>query len=229
MKTHKIVILIFLVSFFGLADLLAQKSFSPAVGVALKASTNGLGVDAVYNFHNKMDIRLGFEKLGIKTNFTFEEEAVEYATNVSFKTGSISLLFDYYLANHVFLTAGVGWNLFQVVIDGEAASFLQFGDIRIPKEKIGTFNFQVDPSLNISPYAGIGFGRTLGLKKKIGCAFELGVFYQGSPDISIQSTGLLSPTSYPDQKQAARLEQQINQYSIYPVLRLSVSYKIVSF
>jgi hypothetical protein len=235
MKTIKIVFLSFLVSIFGLPDLKAQTAdsakaaFSPGVGLAIKASTNGFGADVVYNFHSRMDIRLGFEKLGVKTDFVFEEQAVSYATNAKFKTGSISLLFDYYLANHVFLTAGAGWNLFQATFDGVAASYLQFGDVRIPKESIGTFNFQVNPSLKISPYAGIGFGRTLGLKKKVGFAFELGAFYQGPPDISIASTGLLSPTSNPDQQQAKKLEGQINQYNVYPVLKLSLSYKILSF
>lgn len=229
MKTIKIVFLSFLVAIIGLPDLTAQTAFSPGVGLAIKASTNGFGADVVYNFHSRMDIRLGFERLGLKTDFVFEEQAVTYDTNVNFKTGSISLLFDYYVANHVFLTAGAGWNLFHVNFDGVAASFLQFGDIRIPKETIGTFNFQVNPSLKISPYAGIGFGRTLGLKKKVGFAFELGAFYQGSPKISIISTGLLSPTSNPDQQQAKKLEGQINQYSVYPVLKLSLSYKILSF
>ncbi|TSA31564.1 MAG: hypothetical protein D4R64_17850 [Porphyromonadaceae bacterium] len=235
MKTIKIVLLSFLVSIFGLPDLTAQTAdsakaaFSPGIGLALIASTNGLGGDAVYNFHKRMSIRLGFETLGAKKDFIFKENAVTYAANVSFKTGSISLLFDYYLANHIFLSAGAGYNLFHVEFDGQADSYLQFGDIQIPKEKIGTFNFLVDPSLKISPYLGIGFGRTLGLKKKVGFAFELGGFYQGSPDITIVSSGLLSPTSNPDQQQAEKLEGQINQYSIYPVVKLSLSYKIVTF
>ena len=229
MKTFKLLILSFLVSLSGLPDLPAQETFSPGVGVAIKASTNGLGADAVYNFNKKMSIRLGFEKLGFKTDFNFDEQNVTYAANVHYKTGSISLLFDYYLADHIFLSAGAGWNLFRTIVDGKAASYLQFGDIRIPQEDIGTFNFQVDPSLKVSPYLGIGFGRTLGLKKKVGAAFELGGFYQGPPDITIRSSGLLSPTSNPDHKQDVRLEKQINQYRIYPVLKVSLSYKIVSF
>jgi hypothetical protein len=69
----------------------------------------------------------------------------------------------------------------------------------------------------------------LGLKNKVGFAFELGGFYQGSPEITITSNGLLSPTSNPDQQQAERLEEQISQYNIYPVLKFSLSYKIVGF
>jgi len=229
MKTLKLLILSMLISSVVWSNLSAQTGFSPGIGIGLKASTNGLGADAVYNFHEKMCFRLGFEMLGLKTDFTFREQTVKYATNVSFKTGSLSLLFDYYVANQVFFSAGAGWNLFRAVFDGKAASDLQFGDVQIPREKIGTFNFQVKPSLKVSPYLGIGFGRSLGLNKKIGFSFELGGFYQGSPDITIASTGLLSPTSNPDHKQDVRLEKQISQYSIYPVLKCSLSYKIMSF
>jgi hypothetical protein len=229
MNTIKLLILSILVSCMVIPDLSAQQEFSPGVGIALKASTNGLGADAVYNFHNRMDIRLGFEKLGLQKNFSFEEKSVTYDAAAKLNAGSLSLLFDYHVAGHFFVTAGAGWNLFQTSVDGVAANSMQFGDIEIPKESIGSFSYQIDPSLKISPYFGIGFGRALGSEKKLACAFEIGGFYQGSPDISIVSDGLLSPTSNPDQQQAERMEKQINQYNIYPVLKLSVSYKIVSF
>ncbi|MFA6128135.1 MAG: hypothetical protein WC699_12610 [Bacteroidales bacterium] len=229
MRTVKIVCLFCLLPIIGINNLSAQSRFTPGIGLAIKASTNGLGGDVVYNFHQKMSLRLGYEQLGYKTDFVFEEQGIKYATNLAFKTGSISLLFDYYLAKYIFVTAGVGYNLFHADVNGTADSYIQFGDIQIPKEKIGTFNIQVDPSLKVSPYLGVGFGRTLGLKKKLGFAFQLGAIYQGSPNLTIQSTGLLSPTSNPDQAQDIKLENQISQYSVYPVLKLSLSYKILSF
>jgi len=228
MKSAKFLIAGILLLLMGLTDLDAQNAPSAGIGLALKASTNGLGGDVIYNFSEKMGLRLGFEKLGFKTNFMFEEETVNYDTDVKFKTGSVSLLFDYYVAKHVFFSAGAGWNLFQTTFAGVAASAFQFGDIQVPREKVGSFNFQVDPSWKVSPYLGVGFGRALGLEKRVGFAFELGGFYQGSPDITILSTGLLSPTSNPDQQQDLRLEKQVSQYSIYPVLKFSLSYKIIS-
>lgn len=229
MKAIRITFLGFLVLFAAMTQLPAQKPFAPGAGLALKISTNGFGADAVYNFHQKMGIRLGFEKSGFKTDFHFQEESIEYVAKLDLNTGSVSLLFDYYLLDKIFLSAGAGWNLFRAAVDGEAAGAVQFGDVMIPKEKIGTFNFLIEPSLKLSPYAGVGFGRTLGLNKKVGFAFEMGGFFQGSPDITINSSGLLSPTSNPDQQQELKLEKQIKQYSIYPVLKFSLSYKIISF
>ena len=238
MKTIKMLMLVVMAGIIAMPELTAQTksadnsgewTFKPGIGVGLKASTNGLGGDVIFNFHKRMDVRLGFETMGFATNVPFEEQGINYSADVKVKTGSISLLYDFYVLNHVFLTAGAGYNLFRVNADGHATGPLKFGDLTIPPESIGTFNFQVDPSMKISPYLGLGFGRTLGLKKRVGFAFELGGYYQGSPAITIATSGLLEPTSNPDQGQAARLEGQINQYAIYPVLKLSLSYKILTF
>ena len=217
--------------FFASLNCLAQDNelSGKGIGLALKASTNGFGGDVVYNFHKRMDIRLGYEQLRYKTTISFSEESVDYDADLDYKTGALSLLFDFYPVKSIFFTAGVGYNMFHGVLDGKAANALEFGDILISKEKIGTFNFQIDPSLQISPYLGIGFGRTLGIDKRVAFAFEIGGYYQGSPDITVNSTGLLSPTSNPDQQHEARLEKQINQYSIYPVLKFSLSYKLAKF
>ena len=207
----------------------AQTPSSKGFGLALKASTNGLGADAVLSFHKNLIVRLGYEKLGINRDFNFSENDVNYGANVDFTTGSASVLLDFYPVRYFFLTAGLGWNLFHAEVDGQATGSLQWGDIQIPAEQIGHFNFQVDPSLHLSPYAGIGIGRTLGLNRRVGFAFELGGFYQGSPDITITSDGMLSPSSNPDQGHEARLERQISQYSIYPVARISLSFKLFKF
>lgn len=226
----KLTLSIFLMTFISLSCLSQDNNLSSkGIGIAIKASTNGIGGDMVYNFHKRMDIRLGYEQLRYKTNFSFSEESVEYNADADYKTGSLSLFFDFYPLKTIFFTAGVGYNMFHGVLDGRAASDMEFGDILISKEKIGTFNFQVDPSLQISPYLGIGFGRTLGFNNRVAFAFEIGGYYQGSPDITINATGLLSPTSNPDQQYEARLEKQIKQYTVYPVLKFSLSYKLVKF
>ena len=158
---------------------IAQGNFSQALGISLKASTNGIGGDVIYNFHPKMTLRLGYETLGFNTEFNFEEQNIEYAAIVDLKTGGLSLLYDFYLLKGVFVTGGVVLNTFQADFDGEAESSFPFGDIEIPKEMIGDFNFIVDPATKVSPYIGIGFGRTLGLKKRFSAAFEIGSYYIG--------------------------------------------------
>lgn len=200
-----------------------------SVGLALKGSTMGYGGDVVFQFHERMSARLGYDQLNVNRQFSFEESDVSYGANIDFKTGSITALYDFYLLKSLFVSAGVGLNNFSGIATGAANKDLIWGDITIPKEKIGDFEFDVKPGMRISPYLGIGFGRTLGKSHNIACNFELGTYYQGSPDIAISTTGLLSPTSNPEHGQEALIESQLSQYYLYPVMKLSLSYKLHSF
>ncbi len=217
-------LLVFCLPFSGKS----QTEFQSAIGVAIKASTNGFGGDVVFAAHDKINLRLGFEKYNYGRDITFDENDIEYDAVVDAGTGSVSLLCDYSIAPWFFISGGAGYNLFHSEIVGHAVSSLPFGDIEIPMEKIGSFQFDLDPGVKISPYLGIGFGQTLNTEKRVAFAFEMGGFYQGPPDISIQSTGLLSPTANPDHGQEKKLERQIDQYYIYPILRFSLSYRIIS-
>lgn len=199
------------------------------LGVAVKASTMGIGGDIALGLNKNMDVRLGFDMMGFSYNFAFEETNINYDALASVKTGSITALFDYYVANSIFIAAGVGYNMFNTNITGNSKGGLPYGDITITDEKIGDFAFDIEPGMKISPYLGIGFGRALGKEKSLSFAFEIGTYYQGSPDISIQTTGLLSPTSDPELGQESYLESQISQYYLYPVLKLSLSYRIFKF
>lgn len=211
------------------AMVLSQENLYPGIGVGLKASTNGFGGDIVLGLHQNLNLRVGGEMLRYETDITFKEDDIEYDAFVEARIGSISLLVDYVPANWFFISAGAGYNLFHGDVNGKAASGMPFGDITIPKERIGTFEFDLDPGLKISPYLGIGFGTVYNRQKRVGFAFELGSFYQGPTDIGIESDGLLSPTSNPDHGQESRLERQIDQYYLYPVLRFNLSVRIAEF
>ncbi len=199
------------------------------LGVGVKVSTIGIGGDVCLGLNKNMDIRLGFDMMGFNYDFTFKESGIKYDANAGIKTGSITALFDYYLTKSIFVAGGIGYNMFNANIKGQAIGGLPYGDITISEDKIGSFNFDIWPGTKISPYLGIGFGRALGKEKSLAFAFEIGTYYQGSPDISIQSTGLLAPTSDPELGQESYLESQISQYYLYPVLKLSLSYRLFKF
>jgi hypothetical protein len=205
------------------------KAQNMGLGIALKASTMGIGGDVALGINDKMDVRVGFDMMSFKKNFNFNESDINYDATATIKSGSVTALFDYYISNTFFVAGGLGYNLFNVGVNGKAASDFPYGDISIPKDMVGDFVFNVNPGTRISPYLGLGLGRALGSEKNFAFAFELGTYYQGSPDISIQSSGLLAPTSNPDLGQEKRLEGQINQYCLYPVIKISLSYRIVKF
>jgi len=224
MKRKLIILLLALPALY----FLPQKSVAQFnIGLALKGSTVGLGGDVILRFNPKMDVRLGFETLATGFDFDFKENHVDYDANAHLKLGSVSALFDYSFGSSFFATAGLAYNLFNLSIAGHASKDMPFGDVYIDKDKIGTFDVSIDPSLKITPYLGIGVGKPLGKEKNLALAIEIGTFYQGAPDITVQSEGLLAPTSNPSFGREALMESQINHYYLYPVLKLSISYKIL--
>lgn len=221
----------FKISALGVLMLLATSVFGQdmSVGLALKGSTMGYGGDVVFQFHEKMTARIGYDYLGLGPfNFNFKESDISYDASATVKTGSITALYDYYIAKIFFVSAGIGVNNFNIHAEGKAGSGLPWGDIVVPADKIGEFDFQVEPGLKLSPYLGIGLGRTLSTKT-VGFAFEIGSYYMGSPDLTITTTGLIAPTSNPEHGQEAILEGQISQYNLYPVIKLSLNFKLASF
>lgn len=213
-----------------LIALLAPISFgqNTNLGIALKGSTTGYGGDVVFQFHERMTARLGVDHMKFTVPFSFDEFDINFGADATIRTGTILALYDFYLAKHIFASAGLGWNNFNINMTGSANSNLQYGDIEIPSEKIGSFDFDFKPGLKLSPYLGIGFGRTLSQTKVVGFAFELGTFIQGSPDVTIQTDGLIAPTSNPDHKREALYEKQLSQYFLYPVLKFNLSFKIIN-
>lgn len=206
-----------------------------SLGVALKASTLGFGGDAILGINDNMTVRVGFDGIGLKRQLSdfpdleqeLEEtiEGLSLAADAKLRLGSVTALYDYYLTKHIFVTGGLGISRFNICLKGEADEPFKFGDISVPKEDVGSFDFDFTPSWKVSPYLGIGFGRTLASTKNFGFAFELGALYQGSPNLDITTTGILEPTSNADQVET--LEGQFSQYTIWPVMRFSLSYRII--
>lgn len=200
-----------------------------SIGASLKSSTMGVGGDVVFQFHERMSVRAGYDWAGFSLNQDLTLEGIDFNAQAKLKTGSLLALYDFYIAKILFVSAGFGLNNLNINIAGQAKSNMPYGDIEIPVDKLGSFTFDLKPKLKVSPYLGIGFGRTLSKNKTVGFAFELGTFYQGPPKISIVSEGLISPTGNPDFGQAELLEKQLSQYVLYPVAKMSLSFKIHSF
>lgn len=201
-----------------------------SVGAAAKLSTMGYGADAVVKFHEKMDARIGYDMLSYgPRSFSFNEAGLKYDANATIKTGSLTALYDYYLAENIFVAVGAGINNFNINVPGQAAEDMQWGDVTIDKEKVGDFEFDIKPRLKISPYLGIGFGRAVQTDKLVGFAFEVGTYYMGSPDVNIEASGLLTPTAMEEHGQEALFESQLSSYGFYPVIKFSLNFKLASF
>ncbi|GAB1454045.1 hypothetical protein MASR2M47_41010 [Draconibacterium sp.] len=189
-------------------------------------STNGWGGEIKYIFNNKFTVRSGFESLKYSYDYNFDQNEIEYDAIVHYKTGGISLLGNFNFTRNFYLSAGVLFNSFNPKITGDAASGLEYGDIIIPPSMVGDFEFTIEPQLQVSPYGSVGFRSFFGKNKRVVLNTELGMYYMGPPKINISASGLLAPTADPAHGQKEILENQIEQYKFYPVLKLILAVKL---
>lgn len=205
------------------------KAQDKSVGVALKGGTTGAGGDVVFRFHEKMTARVGYDMLAYTYPFNLEQDDINFEGEASVKLGAFSALYDFSVTNWFFLSAGIGLNNFNVQANGDAPNGMPLGDITLTAEKVGSFDATITPSMKLSPYLGLGFGKPLSTDKLVAFAFEIGTYYQGGPAVDLVTTGLIEPTSNPDNGVAALLEKQFSQYSMWPVIRFNLSFNIAKF
>ncbi|WP_167605597.1 hypothetical protein [Maribellus sediminis] len=190
------------------------------------ASTNGWGFNAKYVFNNWFALKTGFETMNFTHNFDFDENGIDYNAYFDYQSGGVLFLGDFSYTKNLYISTGIIANSFKPAVDGRAVGDYQLGDITIPAEDIGTFSMNMKPGLKVSPYVGAGYQAFMGRAKRLTFNFEMGIYYMGAPVLTIESDGLLSPTSDPAFGQAEYLSDQFSAYKIYPVIKLNLAYRI---
>lgn len=189
----------------------------------LQVGTLGPGGAIGFRFLDQLSCRLGFNYL--KLNFPFEGNFFDVSLKHSpdLTLGAVSLMLDYYpVAKSSFhLTGGVAYNMNHYKYGMAYNDTLQYGSISVNGENAGTLNFDVVSS-KIAPYLGLGFGRVVP-KKRVGFGVELGCFYHGKPQVTIEATKLIEQTK--DEQQ--QLEDNLDGYRFFPYLNFHLTIKLV--
>jgi hypothetical protein len=191
-----------------------------------QASTNGLGFNVKYILNKRFTLKTGYETLGFSRSFEFDENDIEYAADLNYNTGGLFLLADFYYTPGLYISGGVIFNKFQPELDGRAIGDLNYGDIVIPASEVGDFNFYFEPEIKTSPYLAIGFRKFSGKAKRVSYHFETGLYFMGNPDVEIETTGLLEPTSSEAHGQERYLEEQFSAYKYYPVVKFDIAVRL---
>uniref|UniRef100_UPI003217C7E5 hypothetical protein n=1 Tax=uncultured Draconibacterium sp. TaxID=1573823 RepID=UPI003217C7E5 len=203
-----------------------KSSLNSGLYLGASVSTNGWGFNARYAFNNWFSLKTGYETLELDYSFDFSEYDIEYSADLDFKTGGILALADISYTKNLYISTGVIFSSFNPKVTGYAISDFQYGDITISADDIGTFKFEAEPGLKVSPYAGAGYQAFWGKNDGVVFNFETGIYYMGAPDFTLEADGLLAPTADPSFGQAEYLESQFDAYKIYPVIKLNLAFKL---
>ena len=187
-------------------------------GLGVKVGTLGIGLEASWKPLPYMDIRIG------TSSYDYDNDG-KYG-NINYD--AVFALDQYYAtANFHFpispmrISAGIysNGNEFLLIND-------QFDDIGVyPGDQIGIITSKTTFD-GTAPYLGIGFDFTLA--GKLGLNFDLGVLWQGEPEVTLDADGILGlDPNFQDALEAERqaLEDDLSDFKAWPVISLGFVYK----
>lgn len=204
----------------GVGPVFAEENFA----VGAKVSTLGLGVDGVAKINEYVNLRLGIQ------GFEYDKDGTESGIKYDFDLGlfSVGSFVDYFPFQNGFrLSLGAFFNDNELDMKASAATSYEIGDTTYTAAQVGTLNGKVEFD-EFAPYIGIGWGNPFGKDGDWSIAFDLGIMYQGSPDVSLSANGTLANNAaFKDdiQREINNLEGDIDDYDYYPVISIAVTYR----
>lgn len=190
------------------------------------AGTLGLGAELGYAVNSNFGIRVGV--YGLTWDVDGEESGIDYDADLDLSSAGAYV--DWHPFGGAFRLTG-GWFVNDNAIDATgrpgAGDTYDIGGVSFTSAEVGNLTADVDFGSS-APYLGLGwnFGGNDG---GLGVSLDLGVLFQDSPDITLASRGG-SLSDEPALQQALRdeereLEDDVDEYDLYPVLSLGVSYR----
>ncbi len=152
---------------------------------------------------------------------------MEFETEI--KWASVPLLVDWHIfGNNFRLTGGAIYNRNKAKLNAKLREQEKIGDHYYNPEEIGTLKGTVDFK-KWAPYAGIGYGNAVGGPDTVwNFVFDIGVMFQGKPDVEVTADGTAVGTPIFDDdlnKLRKDVQDAADYFQLYPVISFGISYQ----
>lgn len=214
------ILLLFTLS-FSAQELKTKKEKKNALGIAI--GLPGLTIDYSRKLLRKINLKLSYTALTIddfeQEGVEIKEDMVNILANVNISIADVAFEILPFSNSSFKIVLGAGY-LNEVNTNGilTYTEDVNFGNVIVSNENAGQIEADVTWS-NIAPYAGIGFGRSVP-KNRIGFGIEFGTYYTSSPEVNLNATKLLSPTS----NQEENLKESLNTFQFIPKIQIRLAY-----
>jgi hypothetical protein len=213
-------------------------SFTPSafansgdIAVGAKVSTLGLGGEVTVGITPSFNARAGYN--GFNYSGSTSQNQINYDYKLSL--GSFPVLLDWYPFEHsgFRLSPGVIFNNNKVTATGTSAQATSFtiGGQTYFTNQIGSLTGTVDFDKTV-PYAGLGWGNTVGKDSGLSFVFDLGVIFQGTPKVELNASNLQNNPAIVREaiqnsidKEIADLKDKTDKFKYYPVVSIGLAYK----
>jgi len=194
-----------------------------AMGITLRASTMGAELGLSRSLSPRLTLRSGLNFF----NFSLDGEtggADPVAYEMDLKYFSIPLMVDFFLGGGFRLTAGTLFHTNLIEGTGQVLNSYSFDEDVFTPEEIGALTVKVEPGLKLLPYLGLGFGRGATGAGRLGFLFDIGVFYQGAPDVTLEAdeASMIFPTT----SQETEIEEDIKGLKWYPYVAIGFAIRL---
>ncbi len=224
-------------------QIMAQEAESAGIGLGLKASTLGPGLELDYRINKHFNIRLQANSYSYED--TFEEDGIDYSGEIDLSTYGV--LADWRPFSGTFrFTGGVYSNNNELrgnaLSDGTEVFEIGEQEYRGCQSAPLLVNTSVGLGSGSAGYLGLGWGNSDPSGWMF--SFELGVLFSGSPEVELSVSGSAEAVGFEgstfdvdgDSPQArefqanvdrevANLEEEISDFEAYPVIALEIGYR----
>jgi hypothetical protein len=209
------------------AALLGAGGGAQAAGIGLRAGTTGIGGDVAFSVLPTLSARIGYSAMSFDT--TIDETDIDYDGDV--KLSNLNLLLDFTPLGPVpfRITAGFIVNDNEVDLHARTRNgTLTINGVVYPVAQLASVTGTIKPGNRAAPYLGIGYGNVAGFG--VNFYFDLGVMFQGTPEVRLSST--CNPPLTPAQcsrlasavtAEQARLQGEVSSFKYYPVANIGVT------
>ena len=198
------------------AALAAAAGVAQAGGVGVRAGTTGVGVDLGGDVLPTLGWRLGLSGMNVNTHVDTND--VRYDAKAKVLTGSLLLAWS--PLGPFRISGGFMPNRNKIDLTGQPS-----GGGSFPAGS--SLTGDVKPERSFAPYLGVGYGNVW--TRGVNFYFDLGVMFQGSPQVSLSlDCGTASPAQCATaqtrlEEERQRVQDKVDKYKYYPVANIGLT------
>ena len=195
------------------------------IGVTVKGGTLGIGVEGTLGLIPLLNLRGGLNLLNITRSISAGD--IDYDGDLELKSAHFVADLHPIPFRGFRLSGGLLYNANGLTMTSESISdSIEVGDQTYQVSDVGNLVGQVDFNTTV-PYVGIGWGNAAASRFVV--AVDLGVMFQGSPEVTSRATGPISTDAAFQQElrqETQQLEDDIAWFKYYPVVSIGFGFKI---
>jgi hypothetical protein len=189
-----------------------------------KVGTLGPGIEGIKSVNANWNARAGFSFLPFRTNSEITIGNLNLDIDARNRIGGLNLQGDFFFKPWFYFTGGLLVDLVHSKILISLTDTVDYGDIPIHPDEVGSLTARVRPGWIIAPFLGIGVGNTMPVDRKVWFNVELGAIYHGKPRFRLEAEQMITPTASRENEIA--LKNAFKGYRFYPMLSAQVNYRI---